>query len=168
MSTCMTKPRPSPSSNMYEEPASVLVSAVILEISRSEIVTIVVPMIGNSLYFPVRLTNCPARIDVTRVPPISGTIRNPDSVGLSPLTIWRNTGRYVTEPINAKPTINPTTDVTQTSRVRKSGSGRIGSRALRSTRINAIRPTIATAISPIIRGDDHRSEEHTSELQSHS
>ena len=44
------------------------VSAVILEMSQSEIVTIVVPMMGNSLYFPVRLTSCPARIDVTKVP----------------------------------------------------------------------------------------------------
>src|SRR5689334_15429356 len=139
---------------MYDEPASVLVWAVILEISSREIVTIVVPMIGNSLYLPVRLTSWPARIDVARVPPISGTIRNPDSVGLSPLTIWRNTGRYVTDPINAKPTISPTTDVTQTSRVRKSCNGRIGSRARRSTTTKAITPATASTINPIIIGDD--------------
>ena len=63
--------------------ASVPVSAVILEISRSEIVTIVVPMIGNILYFPVRLTIWPTRIDVINVPPISGTMRNPVSKGVS-------------------------------------------------------------------------------------
>jgi hypothetical protein len=59
ISTCITKPRPSPSSNIYKDAASVLVSAVILEISSSAIVTIVVPTMGNSLYLPVRLTSWP-------------------------------------------------------------------------------------------------------------
>ena len=107
-----------------------LESAVIREISSNATVTIAVPIIGKRLYLPVRLASCPESIDVSRVPPMRGTIRKPDSVGLKPLTIWRYTGRYVTEPSNAKPTISPTTEVTQTSRVRKSRNGRTGSLAL--------------------------------------
>jgi len=71
----------------------ILVSIVIREIKNNDSVTIVVPIIGKILYRPVRLTICPARIDVNRVPPISGTMRRPDAVGLKPLTICKNSGR---------------------------------------------------------------------------
>ena len=48
----------------------------------------------------------PDAIDVTSMPPIIGIISNPDPVGLTPFTTCRKSGKYVTEPNSANPTMD--------------------------------------------------------------
>ena len=51
-----------------------------------------VPTIGNTLYRPEREITRPLTIEVASSPSIRGSSWRPDIVGLSPLTIWKNTG----------------------------------------------------------------------------
>jgi len=62
------------------------------------------PTIGNGLYFPVRLTVFPARIEVTSSPITIGNVRSPEVVASTPWTYCKNVGRKVIEPSIAKPT----------------------------------------------------------------
>ncbi len=98
--------------------------------------------------------SCPEIIEVTSEPPISGNIWRPDVVGLAPCTTCRKSGRYVTEPNRAKPTIKPTAEVTQKARLRKSLKGSTGSSALPSAKRKATKETTAITISPMMKEDD--------------
>jgi hypothetical protein len=112
-----------------------------------------VPAIGNILYRPQREISCPLAIDVTRTPPIIGVSWRPEPVGLSPLTIWRNTGMYVIAPKRARPTTKPIELLAVKTRLRKSASGMIGSTARRSASTNSGRSTAAIPISAAISED---------------
>src|SRR6185437_14961403 len=137
-----------PSSSIISDEAMALVPGVMrLRSSMPSDIT-AVPSTGKILYRPLRLMSCPETIDVTSMPTIIGSISSPDAVGLTPFTTWRNTGKYVTEPNNAKPTISPMTDVTVNVLSRKSRSGSTGSAARRSTSTNTINPVTAAAINP--------------------
>src|ERR1017187_3519104 len=66
-------------------------------------------------------------------PTRSGKSCRPEVVGDSPCTIWQNTGRQVIAPNMAKPTMKPTTLVTEKPRLENKCSGSPGSVARRST-----------------------------------
>ena len=63
-----------------------------------------------------------------------------------PRTTWKNAGRYVIAPNIAKPTMKPTTLVTEKVRSLNRCSGRIGSGARRSTSTN--RPISTAPATP--------------------
>ena len=94
-------------------------------------------------------------IDDTSIPPIIGIILKPDVVGLSPFTTWRKSGRYVTDPNSAKPTINPTTtEMTNVRFLKRRAEGR--ARLARfSTKMNAAVEATATAINARMSGELH-------------
>ena len=70
---------------------------------------------------------------MTSTPTIIGASRSPDSVGDAASTVWKNSGRNVTAPNSAKPTIIDRAPATVNTRSRHSAGGRIGSGARRST-----------------------------------
>ena len=87
--------------------------------------------------------------------PAAPSCEPPDTVGLEPFVTCRYSGRYVTAPNNAKPTMKPIALVTENVWLRKSESGKIGSAARASTSTNnGISTTLAT-INAMIRGDPH-------------
>src|SRR4051812_1968615 len=96
---------------------------------------------------------CPARIDVTSVPPICGSICNPDAVGLAPLTVCKNKGTYVTAPNITKPMIRLTTEVIQTEGFTNSRGGRTGSLARCSTQMKAASEITEVRPRPRIMAD---------------
>ena len=57
-----------------------------------------VPITGKILYRPVREVTWPAMIDATMIPPTSGSMRKPASVGVAPRTICRNCGSSAMPP----------------------------------------------------------------------
>ena len=87
------------------------------------------------------------------MPPIIGNIWRPDAVGLTPFTTWRKSGRYVTDPKSAKPTIRPTAEVMVNVRFANKRRGNTGSVARRSTNTKATSEITAAAISKSIIGD---------------
>ena len=97
----------------------------------------------------------PDPIEAISRPPITGSNWSPDAVGLAPFTTWRNSGRYVTDPKSAKPTISPTRLVVTKTLLRKSESGSTGSAARRSANTNAQRLTTPITPSPTISGEPH-------------
>jgi hypothetical protein len=99
----------------------------------------------------------PLKIEVTSRPAMSGVSSSPDRVGLDPFVTCRYSGRKVTAPKRAKPTMKPTALVAAKVRFRKSVSGRIGSLARRSTRTNAGSRTMLAAMSDKI---SHESQGH--------
>ncbi len=80
---------------------------------------------------------------------MSGVSSSPERVGVAPLTTWRKSGRYVTAPKRASPTMKPIALATRKMRLRKSSSGRIGSAARDSIHTKSGTSTAATTINPI-------------------
>src|SRR4051794_13615768 len=97
----------------------------------------------------------PETIDVTSIPAIIGSIRRPDAVGLSPLTTWRNNGRYVTDPNSAKPTINPITTQITNVLFAKSLNGTTGSLAFLSAHMNPPTANTVSTMRPMMNGELH-------------
>ena len=67
--------------------------------------------------------------DAPSMPSISGRMRSPDAVGLTPLTICMNSGRKVSAPNMANPMTKPMALAALKTRSRKSFSGITGSAA---------------------------------------
>ena len=88
--------------------------------------------------------------EVSSSPAISGNRRSPDTVGLTPLTICRNSGRKVMAPNMAKPTTNPTALAAENTRLANRCSGITGSAARRSARTKATMSTTPATPSPTI------------------
>ena len=108
------------------------------------------PAIGNGLYRPNFEISWPLTIDETSSPAIIGVSSSPERVALEPFTTCRNSGRYVTAPKSAIPTMKPMAAETAKIRLRKSVSGRIGSAARDSIHRNAGTSTSASTISATI------------------
>ena len=85
------------------------------------------------------------------MPSISGKMRRPDTVGLTPLTFCMNSGRKVSAPNMAKPMTKPMALAAVKTRTRKSFSGITGSAATRSTKTKA---TASTTPSTAVRSSE--------------
>src|SRR3954464_4325199 len=83
----------------------------------------------------------PEPIDVVSTPSIIGTSRSPEPVGVAASTVWKYSGRNVTAPNSAKPTISDSTPATENTRSRHSAGGRIGSGARRSANTKTVSAT---------------------------
>ena len=79
--------------------------------------------------------------DAPSMPSISGRMRSPDAVGLTPLTICMYSGRKVSAPNMAKPMTKPMALAALKTRSRNSFSGITGSAARRSAKRNATAST---------------------------
>ena len=92
-STCMTIPIPSPTTSMYAAAVQIELPTPSRESRSRPTVMTAVPTIGNTLYRPVAGDQLSAH-DRGRParPSIIGSSWSPELVGLSPLTICRNTG----------------------------------------------------------------------------
>ncbi len=75
------------------------------------------------------------------MPSMSGKMRSPDTVGLTPLTFWRNSGRNVRAPNMAKPITKPMALAALKTRTVNSFNGITGSAANRSAKK---KPTAST------------------------
>jgi hypothetical protein len=95
----------------------------------------------------------PLAIDMTRTPPISGVSRSPDSVGPTPSTVCMNSGRNVSAPNSASPTMKPTALVTPNTRLANRRGARIGSAARRSTQTDSTMSTTAATERPMMKLD---------------
>src|SRR5437016_8730170 len=94
--------------------------------------------------------NCAHTIEVRSTPPIIGASCRPELVGLAERTTCRYSGRYVTDPNRARPTMNPIAQETTKIGLVNNDGGRIGSRALASASANAAARTGASANSTSI------------------
>src|ERR1700722_14102349 len=135
-----------PRMSMESESVSVDDEGVIRCSRYRPIVISAVPAIGKKRYLPVREMIWPEEIETTSMPAIIGSRYTPEIVGEMPLTTWKKAGRKAIAPNMAKPTMKPTTLVTEKERSLNRCSGRIGSAARRSASTN--RPISTTPAMP--------------------
>ena len=92
-STCMTPPRPMPSTSMHSASKAVDDEGVIRDSRNRPMVISAVPAIGKKRYLPVRAMTWPEVIETSSSPAISGSRYTPEMVGEMPRTTWKNAGR---------------------------------------------------------------------------
>ena len=92
-STCITPPMPMPRISMYSQSSTAGVPTPMRDSRYRPTAVTADPAIGKNRYLPVREIIWPDPIDTISSPAISGRIWTPDSVGETPLTTWKNTGR---------------------------------------------------------------------------
>ena len=92
------------------------------------------------------------------MPSISGRIRRPDAVGLTPLTICMYSGRKVSAPNMANPMTKPMALAALKTRSLKSLSGMTGSVAPRSANKNAPANTTPRTAVAMLGAETHAHE----------
>ena len=97
----------------------------------------------------------PLAIEVISRPPTIGSRYTPDSVGETPCTTCRKSGRYEIEPNIANPAARLIAAQTVNTRLRNSRSGSTGSDARWAENHQPMRNTMAAANSPMIVGEFH-------------
>src|SRR4051794_11901319 len=93
----------------------------------------------------MREISWPDPIDVASTPSIIGSSRSPDSLGEAASTVWKYSGRNVTGPNSAKPTISDSAPAVVNTRSRHSAGGSTGSAARVSTMPKAISASAPSA-----------------------
>jgi hypothetical protein len=114
-----------------------------------------IPVTGNHLYRPVRVTTCPETAEATSRPAVIGRISSPELVALAPSTTCKYNGMNPITPNIAKPIISVITPDRLTVGSRNSRSGSTGPAARSSTMANAASSTTAAAARPTITAEPH-------------
>ena len=89
---------------------------------------------------------------------MSGRMRSPEAVGLTPFTFCMNNGRNVSAPNMAKPMTKPMALAAVKTRTRKSASGITGSAATRSAKTKATARTTPTTAQAMLGTDPQAHE----------
>ena len=156
-STCMVSPMPTPKMNMYRASTQLFKDASIIDNKYAPSVIIAVPRMGKILYRPHRVTNRPDVTEAASIPSMTGRIRRPDAVGLTPFTSCMNSGRKVSAPNMASPITKPMALAALNTEARNSLSGMTGSSARCST---MTKPTARTTPSSAVRTLGAESQAH--------
>lgn len=155
VNTCMHRPIPSPSTNMYTDSSHALVELSIRESKYSPSAITRAPTIGKIRYFPVLLTTLPEKIDAINRPITMGKVRTPEMVAESPSTYCRYVGRNVIAPSIAKPTMKLRIEQTVNTGLRNRCIGSIGCLARVSTQQNSPSATMPPTKSPMMTPEPH-------------
>ena len=100
----MVSPMPTPKTNMYRASTHPFVDASIIDSRNAPTVIIAVPSIGKDLVpAPPRDQTGGDPPKHTSIPSMTGRIRSPDAVGLTPFTFCMNSGRKVKCPEHGQP-----------------------------------------------------------------
>src|ERR1017187_6896385 len=142
-STCMTPPMPTPRTTMYSDETTSEVDGVSRENRKRPRPTTAVPRTGKILYLPHLVTSRPLMMNVTSIPPTSGSSCSPELGGVAAGTGCRESGMEMIGPNITKPTRKPIELDTENPEIRNTPSGRTGSAARSSTQQN--RPHSARA-----------------------
>src|SRR5258706_3944608 len=154
-STCTVAPMPTPNTSRYSEASPVLVDGPRCDSRYRPTVKVAVPTTGKILYRPHLLISCPVPMEVASRPTISGSRCRPEIVGLTPRTICRYCGRYVSAPNIAKPTTKPIAEAAVNTGCLNRCSGSTGSAAPRSATTQPAVNTTARTASVMMGPDPH-------------